>query len=228
MILQTKDVAARIEHTILAAEATPDDIDRLCREANEHRFAGVCVNPRYVAQAARRLDGTGVRVVTVCGFPLGAGATRIKAAEAAQCVEDGAAEVDMVAWVGGLLSGRYTQVESDIAVVVRAVRAVRPDAVVKVILETAALPEAAIVAGCRCALEAGADYVKTSTGFHKAGGATVEAVRLLRANAGTIKVKAAGGIRDLATALAMVEAGADRLGTSSGVKIVEEAAVRGQ
>jgi deoxyribose-phosphate aldolase len=222
MANKAEGIAARIEHTVLGAEATPDGIERLCHEAIEHRFAGVCINSRYVAQAAQRLGGTGVRVVTVCGFPLGAGATRIKAAEAAQCVEDGAAEVDMVAWVGGLLAGRDTQVEADIAVVVRAARAVKPDAVIKVILETAALNEAAIVAGCRCALEAGADFVKTSTGFHKAGGATVEAVRLLRANAGPMKVKAAGGIRDLATALAMVEAGADRLGTSSGVRIIEE------
>jgi deoxyribose-phosphate aldolase len=220
MANKTEAIAARIEQTILAAEATPDDIERLCGEAIEHRFAGVCVSPRYVAVAARMLAGADVRVVTVCGFPLGAAATRIKAAEAAQCIDDGAAEVDMVAWVGGLLAGRYTEVEADIGVVVQAARAARPDAIVKVILETAALSEAAIVAGCRCALEAGADYVKTSTGFHKAGGATVEVVRLLRANAGPMKVKAAGGIRDLATALAMVEAGADRLGTSSGVKIV--------
>jgi deoxyribose-phosphate aldolase len=228
MAHKAEGIATRIEHTLLAAEATPADIDRLCREAAEHRFAGVCVNPRYVSQAARHLAGTGVRVVTVCGFPLGATTTRIKAAEAVQCVEDGAAEVDMVAWIGGLLSGRYTQVEADIAVVVQAARAVRPDAVVKVILETAALDEGAILAGCQCALAAGADFVKTSTGLHKAGGATVEAVRLLRANAGPMKVKAAGGIRNLATALAMIEAGADRLGTSNGVKIMQEAAVRRQ
>jgi deoxyribose-phosphate aldolase len=225
--IQAEGIAARIEHTILAAEATPADVDRLCREAAEHHFAGVCVNPRYVSFAGERLAGTSVRVVTVCGFPLGAASTRIKAAEAAQCIEDGAAEVDMVAWIGGLLAGRYTQVEADIAVVVRAARAVRPDAIVKVILETAALNEAAIIAGCQCALGAGADFVKTSTGLHKAGGATLETVCLLRANAGPMKVKAAGGIRDLATALAMIEAGADRLGTSSGVKIMQEARVRG-
>jgi deoxyribose-phosphate aldolase len=219
---KAEGMAARIEHTILAAEATPADVDRLCREAAEYHFAGVCVNPRYVSQATQRLAGTSVRVVGVCGFPLGSATTRIKAAEAAQCIEDGAAEVDMVAWIGGLLAGRYTQVEADIAVVVQAASAVRSDAVVKVILETAALNEAAIIAGCKCALGAGADFVKTSTGLHKAGGATVEVVRLLRANAGPMKVKAAGGIRDLATAMAMIEAGADRLGTSSGVKIVQE------
>ncbi len=222
----TSQIASRIEHTLLSAEATPDDIGRLCDEAKQYGFAGVCVNPRYVSQAVQRLAASGIRVVTVCGFPLGASSSRIKAAEAARCVEEGAAEVDMVAWIGGLLAGHYRKVEADIAVVVQAARTVREDAVVKVILETAALSEAAIIAGCHCALSAGADFVKTSTGFHKAGGATVEAVRLLRAHAGTMRVKAAGGIRDLATAVAMLEAGADRLGTSSGVKIMQEAAGR--
>ena len=220
------DIASRIEHTILAAEARPEDIDRLCREAAQYRFCGVCVNPRYVAQAAAQLAGTGVRVVTVCGFPLGASDSQIKAAEAARCVQDGAVEVDMVAWVGGLLAGCDGDVEADIAAVVQAVRSVRPDAAVKVILETAALSEAAIVTGCRCALGAEADFVKTSTGYHKAGGATVEAVRLLRDHAGSMGVKAAGGIRDLQTALAMIEAGADRLGTSSGVKIMQDTVAR--
>jgi deoxyribose-phosphate aldolase len=216
------DIAFRIEHTVLAAEASPEEIDQLCREAAEYHFCGVCVNPRYVSQAAQQLAGTSVRVVTVCGFPLGASDSRVKAAEAAQCVLDGAAEVDMVAWIGGLLAGRYTDVATDIAGVVEAVRSVRPDAAVKVILETAALNEAAIVAGCRCALGAEADFVKTSTGYHKAGGATLEAVQVLRAHAGSMGVKAAGGIRDLATARAMIQAGADRLGTSSGVKIMQE------
>lgn len=218
----TEDIASRIEHTMLAADATPAEIDRLCVEAAEHCFCGVCVNPRYVAQAAERLAGTSVRVVTVCGFPLGATIPAAKAAEATECVRAGAVEVDMVAWIGGLLAGHYTEVEADIAGVVEAVRSVRPDAAVKVILETAALNEEAIAAGCRCALGAEADFVKTSTGFHKAGGATIEAVQLLRAGAGPMGVKAAGGIRDLATALAMMQAGADRLGTSSGVRIMEE------
>ncbi len=222
MTLTPETLAGQIEHTILAAEAQPEEIDRLCREAAAHRFCGVCVNSRYVPQAAAVLAGTSVRVVTVCGFPLGASSSVSKAAEAAQCVRDGAAEVDMVAWVGGLLAGRYEEVKRDIAVVVEAVRSIRPDVAVKVILETAALPERAIIAGCRCSLAAGASYVKTSTGFHKAGGATVEAVRLLRDNAGTMGIKAAGGIRDLATARAMLEAGADRVGTSSGVKIMQE------
>jgi deoxyribose-phosphate aldolase len=222
MNVTPENLASRIEHTILAAEARPDQVEQVCREAVQHRFFGVCVNPRYVAQAVGHLDGTGIRVVTVCGFPLGATDSRTKAAEAAQAVRDGAAEVDMVVWIGGLLAGRYTEVEADIAAVVGAVRASREDAAVKVILETAALDETAIVAGCRCALGGEADFVKTSTGYHKAGGATVEAVQLLRAHAGPMGVKAAGGIRDLATALAMIEAGADRLGTSSGAKIVQE------
>ncbi len=214
-------IASRIEHTILSPDVGPPDIDRLCGEARQYRFAGVCVNPRYVPQAAERLAGSDLRVVTVCGFPLGASSAAAKAFEAAEAVRRGAAEIDMVVWIGGLLAGRYAEVESDIATVVEAVRAASSEALVKVILETAALSEPAIVAGCGCALAAGAAFVKTSTGFHKAGGATVEAVRLLRANAGTMRVKAAGGIRDLATARAMIEAGADRLGTSSGVKIMQ-------
>lgn len=215
-------LTACIEHTILTAEAGPQDIDLLCREAVEHHFRGVCVNPVYVSRAAERLAGTGVGVVTVCGFPLGASHSSVKAAEAAQAARDGAAEIDMVVWVGGLLAGGYKLVQADIAVVVEAAKGVRPDALVKVILETAALPEVTIIKGCECCLKAGADFVKTSTGFHKAGGASVETVRLLREHAGGMGVKAAGGIRDLKTALAMIEAGADRIGTSSGVKIVQE------
>ncbi len=217
-----KVLAAAIEHTNLAAEATPEDIERLCGEAVANGFFGVCVNPVYVTRAAEYVKGSDVRVVTVCGFPLGASHRAIKAAEAAQAVRDGAAEVDMVAWIGGLLASGYQTVQADIAGVVEAAKGVRADAVVKVILETAVLPASTIVKACRCCEAAGADFVKTSTGFHKAGGATIEAVRLLREHAGSMRVKAAGGIRDLATARAMLEAGADRLGTSSGVKIMQQ------
>lgn len=217
-------LANAIEHTLLTAEAGPDEIDRLCREAAKHLFCGVCVNPVYVARAAERLAETAVRVVTVCGFPLGASHRAIKAAEAAQAVRDGAAEVDMVVWVGGLLAGGYDVVREEIAGVVEAAKSVRAETKVKVILETAVLPETTIIKGCEAAQAAGADFVKTSTGFHKTGGATIQAVQLLRRHAGPMGVKAAGGIRDLVTALAMIQAGADRIGTSSGVKIVEELA----
>ncbi len=216
------ELAARIDHTLLKPEATAEDIDRLCDEALEHRFAAVCVNPVWVARCVERLAGSGVAVASVAGFPLGATLSEHKAAEARRAVDSGATEIDMVIRLGDLLAGRTDRVTRDIAIVVSAVRRSRADALVKVILETAALSEEQIVAGCRCAEHAGADFVKTSTGFHPSGGATIEAVRLLRRHAGRMQVKAAGGIRTLEAALAMLEAGADRLGMSAGAKVVAE------
>ncbi len=216
------ELAARIDHTLLKPEATAADIDRLCDEALEHRFAAVCVNPVWVSRCVERLAGSGIAVASVAGFPLGATLSEHKAAEAQRAVDCGAREIDMVIHIGDLRAGCLDRVTRDIALVVSAARRSRADAIVKVILETAALSEDQIIAGCQCAEHAGADFVKTSTGFHPAGGATVEAVRLLRRHAGRMQVKAAGGIRTLAAALAMIEVGADRLGMSAGTKVVEE------
>ncbi|HNQ24966.1 MAG TPA: deoxyribose-phosphate aldolase [Phycisphaerae bacterium] len=222
------DIARMIDHTLLKPEALPEQIDALCDEAVEHGFAAVCVHPVYVWQAARRLGGRGRLhepapvVATVVGFPLGANLAQTKVAEARQALKDGAREIDMVVHLGALISGEESAVVHEIAAVAELVRQPEPPGILKVILETAALTEEQIVRGCQWARLGGADFVKTSTGFHPAGGATIAHVRLLREAATPLRVKASGGIRDLATARAMVEAGATRLGTSSGVAIARQ------
>lgn len=215
-----KQLAAMIDHTVLKPEATPVMIDRLCAEAAEHGFVAVCVNPIWVARCRDRLAGTHVLVASVVGFPLGASRTDVKVQETQRAIDDGATEIDMVIRVGDLIAGDTGLVRDDIAAVADAVHAASDRHILKVILETAALTEAQIIAGCRCVAEAQADFVKTSTGFHPAGGATVEAVRLLRKYSAPIQVKAAGGIRDLPTAIAMLEAGAARLGCSASVALL--------
>lgn len=217
----TKNELARmIDHTQLKPEATARSIDRLCDEAMEHGFVAVCVNPIWVARCARRLAGSGVKVAGVIGFPLGASVTPIKVAETRRAIEDGASEIDMVLRVGDLVAGETSAVRDDIAAVSEAVHAASPEYELKVIFETAVLNEAQIVAGCRCCIEARADFVKTSTGFHPKGGATVHAVELLHRHADPLQVKAAGGIRNWPTAKAMIQAGASRLGCSIGPKIM--------
>ncbi|GMU81420.1 MAG: deoxyribose-phosphate aldolase [Planctomycetota bacterium] len=220
-MISRSQLAARIDHTVLKPETTPAQVDRLCDEARMYGFCAVCVNPVWVERCAARLAGSPVRVCSVAGFPLGASRTEIKAHEAQRAVEQGAHEVDMVVNLAALMAGDRAGVSADIGGVVDAVRRVNGDALVKVILETRALTDDQIILGCRCTAEAQADFVKTSTGFHPAGGATVEHVALLRKHAAPIRVKASGGIRDLPTALAMLDAGADRLGLSSSVAIVE-------
>jgi len=212
-------VADFVDHTLLKAEATRADIVKLCAEAREHRFAAVCVNPVWVDVCAAELRGTDVAVASVCGFPLGADTSETKAAEAAEATARGAAEVDMVAAIGHIKGGEWRYVEDDIRAVVEACR--RGGALVKVIIESAVLAPEDIVKASAVAKLAGAHFVKTSTGFHPAGGATVAAVRLMRLTVGDdLGVKAAGGVRDCATALAMIGAGANRIGTSSGVSFV--------
>jgi deoxyribose-phosphate aldolase len=218
--MESRKLASRIDHTLLKADAVESMIDRLCDEAIEHEFAAVCVNPIWVTRCADRLADTKIAVATVAGFPLGASQTDVKVAEAVRAVEDGATEIDMVLRVGDLIAGETGVVQDDIAAVVEAVHERGRRNLVKVILETAALTPEQIAAGCRCAAAVGADYVKTSTGFHPAGGATIEAVKLLRQHGQPARVKAAGGIRDAATAIAMVEAGASRIGCSTSVSIV--------
>ncbi len=216
------ELARMIDHTLLRPEATATQIDRLCDECIEYGFAAACVNPVWVERCARRLGGSSTVVASVVGFPLGASLPATKADEARRAVSQGAREVDMVVNLGALIAGDKRTVVTDIEAVVSACVSTNEDALVKVILETAALTDDQIVLGCRCVAEGQADYVKTSTGFHPAGGATVETVALLHQHATPLKVKAAGGIRDLDTALAMIAAGADRLGMSAGVAVVQQ------
>ncbi len=215
-------LASKIDHTLLKPEARAADIDRLCDEAVEYGFAAVCVNPVWVKRCARRLAKTSVAIASVAGFPLGATTTESKMDEACRATEDGAREIDMVIHVGELLDGDAAAVTNDIGAVADVVHGLSGGNILKVILETAVLNEQQIATGCRCAVEAGADFVKTSTGFHPAGGATTQAIKWLRKYAPSLLVKAAGGIRDLATAQAMIEAGAHRIGCSSSVKIMQE------
>jgi len=223
-------IALTIEHTLLRPEAMPEQIDRLCDEAVELGFVGVCVSPLYVKRVVERLAAACPRrepvappfVVSVAGFPLGASLPATKAEEARRAIDDGANEIDMVVALGALIAGDRVTVRKDIEAVARAVHTAGPGKVLKVILECAALTTEQISLGCRCAMEGEADYVKTSTGFHPAGGATVDHVRLLHRYGSPLKVKAAGGIRTAEAARAMLEAGAVRIGTSSGVAITRE------
>jgi deoxyribose-phosphate aldolase len=211
-------IADYIDHTLLKAEATPAEIDTLCEEARTHRFATVCVNPVWVSRCAELLAGSGVGVATVIAFPLGASAKDCKAFEAGLAVGDGAAELDMVAAIGHIRSGDWRYVHDDIAAVVQAAGGTP----VKVIIESATLSPMEIVKASAIAQEAGARFVKTSTGFHSAGGASAEAVALMRLAVGdALGVKASGGVRDCATALRMIASGATRIGTSSGVAMSE-------
>lgn len=212
-----QDIARFIDHTLLKPEATDDDVRKLCREAAEHGFFAVCVNSRFVSLCVKELAGRDVKVAAVVGFPLGAMATEAKAFEASLAVKDGASEVDMVLPIGALKAGRLDEVRDDIRAVVRAA----DKAGVKVILETSLLTDEEKRAACVASCEAGAAFVKTSSGF-AGGGATVEDVRLMKAAAGDgVKVKASGGVRTFEQAKAMIGAGAERLGTSSGIAIVK-------
>lgn len=208
-----------IDHTLLKADATKEQITKLCNEAKEYDFASVCVNTCYVPLAKELLNGTDVKVCCVVGFPLGAMDTESKAYEAKTAVKNGAEEVDMVINIGALKDKDYDYVTNDIKAVVEASK----PAIVKVIIEACLLTDEEKVEACKCSLKAGAAFVKTSTGF-STGGATVEDVKLMRATVGDkCKVKAAGGIRSYEDALKMIDAGADRLGCSAGIKIMEGA-----
>jgi len=217
-----RDWASLVDHTLLKPEASEADIRRLCEEAAQYHFASVCVNPTWVKSSACMLRGSGVPVCTVVGFPLGATLADVKAYETRRAIFDGAREVDMVINIGALKSGDDCAVEYDIRSVVEAAHA--EGVLVKTIIETALLNEEEKVRACLAAKHAGADFVKTSTGFAKSG-ATVADVALMRRTVGAeMGVKAAGGVRGIDDARAMVEAGATRIGASVGVKIAQEAA----
>ncbi len=219
--MNAQELARVIDHTLLKPEASAAAVEELCSQAKEYNFIAVCVNPSHVSFSVTALAGTQTVVATVAGFPLGATTSNAKAFEARQAVEQGAKEVDMVINLGALITGEINQVTDDIRAVAEATHATASSNILKVILETAALTPEQIAAGCTCCVEAGADFVKTSTGFHPSGGATIEAVRLLAKHAPGLGVKAAGGIRDKETALAMLEAGATRLGMSAGIAVMK-------
>ena len=217
---QATGIARSIDHTLLKPDATRVQIEQLCAEARRLRFAAVCVNPTWVPLCARLLVGSGVAVCTVVGFPLGATLTTVKAFEAQQAIDMGAAEIDMVLNIGALKSSNHDLVCDDIRAVAQVCHA--GAALLKVIIETALLSDDEKIVACRLAQKAGADYVKTSTGFGP-GGATAHDVALMRSTVGPhLGVKAAGGIRTLADALQMIAAGATRIGASAGVQIVDE------
>lgn len=214
---ESQKIASMIDHTLLKAEATTMQINNLCKEAKKYEFASVCINPHYVSLCYEHLKGTKVKVCTVIGFPLGATTTQTKAFETRDVVADGAQEIDMVINIGLLKSKHYQNVEDDIRAVVEAAKG----NIVKIILETALLNDEEIEKGCQLSKSAGANFVKTSTGFSK-GGATVHAVELMRRTVGSsMGVKASGGIRSIDDAQAMIKAGATRIGASASVEIVQ-------
>jgi deoxyribose-phosphate aldolase len=218
--LSSADLASYIDHTMLKPDATAATIETLCAEAAEHRFRAVCVNGGWTERCVKRLRGTGVGVAVVVGFPLGAMASRIKAQEARHAVEEGADEIDMVLNIGSLKSGDWDHVRQDILAVTRVTGTHKKT---KVILETCLLTDEEKVKACQIAEDAGAAFVKTSTGF-STGGATVHDVSLMRRTVGsTVEVKASGGVRSWSDALSVINAGATRIGTSSGIAIVSGA-----
>lgn len=209
-----------VEHTLLSPVSTEADVEKVINEAIENRFLGVCINPVHVDFASRRLKVHGIKVVTVIGFPLGANLPEVKAFEALKAVEDGADEIDMVINIGKLKEKNYKAVTEDIKMVVECSK----DKPVKVIFETDFLTDDEIVEACKCSIEGGAKFVKTSTGFAKGGvGATVNAVTIMKKTVSPhgLEVKASGGVKTIEDAINMINAGATRLGTSSGVSIVQ-------
>lgn len=228
--MTSAEFAKTIDHTVLKPEALSPEVQKVCSEAIEHRFAAVCVAPVWVPRVATLLRGTGVLTCTVAGFPHGAGKPTVKAIEAVAAVKDGADEVDVVAHLPHLLNLDLDAARAELMEVVRAARAGRRDVVIKVIVESAALISIlgdgragqVIELACRAVRESGCDFIKTSTGFHPAGGASVRAVTLMKQYGKGLLIKAAGGIRDLSSARAMLDAGADRLGMSASVAVLKE------
>ncbi len=216
--MTTAQLAKMIDHTLLRADATQSEINQLTEEAKQYQFASVCVNPGWVSYAAEQLQGSGVDICTVIGFPLGASTSETKAFETTDAIAKGATEVDMVINISALKDGKDDYVEQDIRAVVEAAAG---KALVKVIIETCLLTDEEKVRACQAAVRAGADFVKTSTGF-STGGATPEDIALMRRTVGPdMGVKASGGVRSLEDMQKMIEAGATRIGASSGVKIMQ-------
>jgi len=216
-----KQLASYIDHTLLSSTTIEADIRKLCQEAIDYQFAAVCVTPRWISLAADLLRGSGVHVAGVAGFPLGAVSPRLKALDAQEVIMAGADEVDMVADLAAIIEGDQQALMEDMDAVLKVCRSVKPEVELKVIIESAALTDEQIIFACRAGQAVGVDYLKTSTGMHKAGGARVEHVQLMAETAPRCKIKAAGGIRTAEQALAMIEAGASRIGASASVEIIE-------
>jgi deoxyribose-phosphate aldolase len=222
MIPQTKsDLAKFIDHSLLSPTATEAQIRVHCQEAVKYGFYSVCIQPRWVDLSADILHGSPIKVCTVAGFPLGANLARIKAFEADLAIASGADEIDMVADLTSIIAGDEKYLYNDIRTVLKVCQSVRPFVILKVIIESAALTDEQIVFACRTIEQAGADFIKTSTGLHPAGGAKLEHVRLIAQSAPKCKIKAAGGVRTTADTLAMIEAGASRIGATKSVEIME-------
>ncbi len=222
------DLAKHIDHTLLKAEATQAEVLRLCDEAISHGFHTVCVNGRWLPLVADRLHGTAVQVGGVVSLPLGADTTKIKVAQAQEAIHAGADEIDMVADLTAIVEADAGYLLRQLLAVVKVCRAMKPPVLLKVIIESAALTHDQKIFACQVAQQVGVDFIKTSTGLHPAGGATVEDIRLMKEAAPKCRIKAAGGIRTARQAIAMLDAGAERIGTSCGVQIMNELGAMGQ
>lgn len=220
--ISDKELADCIDHTLLSATATSEQIRQLCEEAKSYGFCAVSVNPRWLALAEEQLHGCKVKVGGVVSLPLGADSTKIKVAQAKEAIFAGADEIDMVADLASIIEGDSSYLFKQLYAVLKVCRSMRPAVVLKVIIESAALSQEQKIFACEIAEKIGVDFIKTSTGFHPAGGATVEDIKLMKETAPSCKIKAAGGIRTAKQALEMIEAGAERIGTSYGVQIINE------
>jgi deoxyribose-phosphate aldolase len=221
-ITDEKQLAGVIDHTLLDATATKEKIEQLCQEAKNYGFHTVCVNGRWIPLVAEQLHNTKVKVGGVVSLPLGAETTKIKVAQAKEAIFAGADEIDMVADLASIIAGDTKYLQAQLNAVLKVCRSMRPAVVLKVIIESAALNNDQKIFACQVAEKCGVDFIKTSTGLHPAGGATVEDVKLMKETAPNCKIKAAGGIRTAKQVLEMLAAGAERIGTSSGVKIINE------
>ena len=220
--ISDKELARSIDHTLLAATATSEQIRKLCNEATEYEFASAFVNPRWVGLAVEQLHGSKVKVGGVVSFPLGADSTKSKVAQAKDVIFAGADEIDMVADLAAIIEGDSRYLTRQLQSVLEVCRSMRPPVLLKVIIESAALTRGQKIFACEIANKCGVDFIKTSTGMHPAGGATVEDVKLMKETAPNCKVKATGGIKTAKQVIEFLEAGAERIGTSSGVQIINE------
>ena len=221
-ITDDKQLAAVIDHTLLEATATREKIEQHCQEAGDFEFHTVCINSRWLPLAVELLHNSKVQVGGVVGFPLGADSTKIKVAQAKDVIRAGADEIDMVADLASIIEGDSKYLANQLYSVLKVCHSMRPAVLLKVIIESAALNNEQIIFACRIAQDIGVDFIKTSTGLHPAGGASVQDVKLMKESAPNCKIKAAGGIKAAQLAIEMLEAGAERIGTSSGIKIIEE------
>ena len=221
-ITDEKQLAGVIDHTMLDATATKEQIEQLCEEAKTYGFHTVCVNARWLPLVAEQLHNTKVKIGGVVSLPLGADSTKIKVAQAKEAIFAGADEIDMVADLASIIASDTKYLQAQLNAVLKVCRSMRPAVVLKVIIESAALNHDQKIFACRAAEKCGVDFIKTSTGLHPAGGATIEDIKLMKETAPNCKIKAAGGIRTAKQALEMLAAGAERIGTSSSVQIINE------